>query len=150
MVLLLRAVTDFNVVQTLPVETVSVGIGGCLLLATFVVDPSRRGKVGAAIAIGLFCLAYGYGLAIEANVLFDRSSPTTYEVTVIGKHVSRGKATTYNLDLGPWGPLTKPNRLRVGRATYEPIQAGNVILIDLRKGALRANWYVMRAWERGK
>jgi len=100
MVLLLRAVTDFNVVQTLPVETVSAGIGGCLLLATFVVDPSRRGKVGAAIAIGLFCLAYGYGLAIEANVLFDRSSPTTYEVTVIDKHVSRGKATTYNLDLG--------------------------------------------------
>ena len=80
MVLSLRAVTDFNVVQTLAVVAVSVGIGGCLLLTTFVADPSRRGKVGSCIAIGLFCLAYGYGVAVEANVLFDRSSPKTYEI----------------------------------------------------------------------
>ena len=69
---------------------------------------------------------------------------------MIDKHVSRGKTTSYNLSLGPWGPIGKPNRLRVGRATYDPIQPGDILLIDLRKGALRVNWYVMRAWQRGK
>lgn len=150
LVLLLRAATDFNVVRSLAVVAVTIGIGACLLFATFVADHSQHGKVGSGIALGLFCLAYGYGVTIEANVLFDRSSPTTYEVAVINKHVSGGKSTSYNLGLEPWGPLAKPNKLRVGRATYDPIQPGDTLLIDLRKGALGANWYVMRAWQRGK
>lgn len=150
MVLLLRAATDFNVVQSLSTVAVTLGIGGCLLFAMFVADRSQRGKVGSGVALGLFCLAYGYGATIEANVLLDRSSPTTYEVVVIDKHVSRGKTTSYNLELGPWGSIAKPNKLRVGRATYDPIQPGDILLIDLRKGAMGVNWYVMRAWQRGK
>jgi hypothetical protein len=148
MVLLLRAVTDFNVVQSPPVVWFSVGIGGMLLLTIFVADPSRRGKLGSIIAIGLFCFAYGYGVAIEINVLLDRSPPRTYAVTVENKHASRGRTTTYSLELGPWGPKLKPNKLQVSRATYEPIHAGDVVILDLRRGALGVNWYFMRMWHR--
>jgi hypothetical protein len=149
LVLLLRAATDFNILQSPAVACFSLGIGGLLLLAIFAADPSRRGKSGSGIAVGLFCLAYGYGVAIEVNVLFDRSPRTTYEVTVRDKHISRRKTTTYNLELGPWGPRVKFNKLEVSRATYEPIQAGDVVLVDLRRGALGVNWYFMRSWRHG-
>jgi hypothetical protein len=55
MVLLLGAVTDFNVVQSLSAAAVTLGIGGCLLFAMFVADGSQRGKVGSGVALGLFC-----------------------------------------------------------------------------------------------
>jgi len=67
---------------------------------------------------------------------------------VIDKHVSRGKTTSYNLSLGPWGPIGKPNKLRVGRDLRSDTP-GDILLIDLRKGALRVNWYVMSAWHVG-
>jgi hypothetical protein len=87
-------------------------------------------------------------VAIEANALFDHSSPTTYAVRVEDKYVSRGKTTKYNLKLGPWGPKPTSNTLQVSRATYEPIHAGDLVVLDLRRGALGINWYSMRMWHR--
>ena len=149
LVLLLRAVFDFNVLPSPAVWSFSLGISALLLLATLVADPSRRENLGGSLAIGLICLAYGYGVAIEANALFDHSSPTTYAVRVEDKYVSRGKTTTYNLKLGSWGPIRKSNTLQVSRATYQPIHAGDVVVLDLRRGALGINWYSMRMWHRG-
>jgi long-subunit acyl-CoA synthetase (AMP-forming) len=76
-------------------------------------------------------------------------APTTYTVTVNSKRIRRGKTTKFLLDLGPWGPKMKSNTLRVGRATYEPIQPGDTVILDLRRGALDVNWYLMRSWQRG-
>jgi hypothetical protein len=149
MVLGLRAVVDFNVLLSPAVWSFSLGISALLLVAILVADPSRRKDAGGSCAIGLFGLAYGYGVAIEANTLLDHSSPTTYAVRVEDKYVSRGKTTTYNLKLGPWGPKPKSNTLQVSRATYEPVHAGDVVVLDLRRGALGINWYSMRMWHRG-
>lgn len=54
MVLMPRAATDFNVVQSLTAAAVTLGIGACLLFAMFVADRSQRGKLGSGVALGLF------------------------------------------------------------------------------------------------
>lgn len=64
------------------------------------------------------------------------------------KRIVRGKSTSYQLYLEPWGPIIEPNRLKVSRATYDPIEPGNVVVLVLNPGALGVNWYFMRAWQR--
>jgi len=148
-VLMLRSLVDFNVLQSPAVALFSIGMGGLLCLSAVVVDPTVRAKVINAAALSAFCLAYGYGITIEANTLLDRSPGASYTATVEGKRIRTGKSTTYELDLGPWGPRTESNKLRVSRATYDPIQRGDVVCLTLKQGALGVNWYFMRAWQRG-
>jgi hypothetical protein len=149
LILLLRAATDFNIIQSPALVWLSLGIGGLLFVATFTIDSSLRGKVSTSLAFGVLCTAYGYGVGIEANTLLDHSPATTYTVTVNNKRISRGKTTTYLVEVGPWGPKSKASELRVGRATYEAIHSGDKVLLDSRRGAFGINWYAMRAWERG-
>ena len=149
MILALRAVTDYEVIQSPAAWTLYLALGGTLALAAYAVDPTVRAKKVNAVALFAFCLAYGYGLAIEADTLFDRSEGTSFSAVVEGKRVRTGKRTTYNLEIGPWGPKTDSSRLRVSRFTYEPIQRGDVVFITLQKGALGVRWFYMRAWQRG-
>jgi hypothetical protein len=149
LVLMLRSVSDYNVLQSPAVAWFSIGIGGLLCLSAFAVDPTLRGKVGTTASLFAFSLAYGYGFAIEANTLLDRSPGTSYIASVASKRIVKGKTTTYELSLGPWGPKTKSNKLTVSRATYDPIQPGDVVFLTLKQGALGVSWYFMRAWQRG-
>jgi len=145
LVLMLRSASDFNVLQSSAVALLSVGIGGLLCLSVFAVDPTTRRNRIIGIPLVAFSLIYGYGVAIEANVLFDRSRAVGYTATLEGKHIVNGKRTTYELDLGPWGPITKSNKLNVGRETYDAIQRGDAVYLTLRKGALGVSWYFLRA-----
>ena len=144
-----RSLLDYNVFLSPVAAWFTIGIGGLVFLAAFVVDRSVRGKVGTLIGLLVFSLAYGYGIAIEANALLDRSTGVTYVANVEGKHIVSGRATTYNLDLGPWGPKTKSSKLRVNRATYRNIERGDIVYLTMRRGALGVNWYFMRQWEIG-
>jgi len=72
-----------------------------------------------------------------------------YPDTVASKRNVRGKTTSYELMLGPWGPKTNSNKLRKSRPTYDPIQPGDVVHLTMRHGALGVNWYYMRSWQRG-
>jgi len=122
---------------------------GNFVPAAFVVDRSLRGKIGTLIGLLVFSSAYGYGTAIEANALLDHSTGDTYLAHVEGKHIVSGRTTTYNLDLGPWGPKTKSSKLDVTRAMYNTIERGDLVYLTLKRGALGVNWYFMRQWQRG-
>jgi hypothetical protein len=149
MVLMLRSMFDYNIVSSSAVAWFSIGIGGLLCLSAFAADSTMRENVVNAVALAALSLPYGYGVAIEANSLLDYSSETGYTANVEGKRIVRGKATTYELELGPWGPNARPNKLRVSPATFNPIQRGDVVCLALKRGALGVNWYFMRAWQRG-
>lgn len=146
--LMLRSVFEYNIIPSSTVVWFSVGIGGLLCLAAFAADATMRSNVISATALAAFSLAYGYGVAIEANALLDRSSGTSYTANVEEKRIVRGKATTYELELGPWGPIAKRNKLEVAPATFDPIQPGDVVCLTLKRGALGVNWFFMRAWQR--
>lgn len=149
MVLMFRAVDDFNIMPSVAAALLSIGVGGLLFLATLRIDPSLKGKLGTKIALAVFSLAYGYGAGIEMNTMLDRSTPVTYAVPIKGKRVIDYKGKRYELQLGPWGPKTKPSELRVGRATYEPIQSGDVVILALKRGALGVKWFYIQAWQHG-
>lgn len=127
MVLALRSTVDYNVLQSLSVAWLFVGLGGFLCFAAYKVDPTRGRNIGTLIIMFAFSVAYGYGLVIETNVLLDHSHETRYTANVQGKHIVSGKTTSYELDLGPWGPETKPNGLRVRRETFNAVQSGDIV-----------------------
>ncbi|HSU33268.1 MAG TPA: hypothetical protein VLJ11_18725 [Bryobacteraceae bacterium] len=144
LVLGLRSLLDYNIFPSPVVAWFTIGLGGLVCLAAFVVDRSLRGKIGTLIGLLVFSSAYGYGTAIEANALLDHSTGDTYLAHVEGKHIVSGRTTTYNLDLGPWGPKTKSSKLDVTRAMYNTIERGDLVYLTLKRGALGVNWYFMR------
>jgi hypothetical protein len=101
-------------------------------------------------AIAAFCLVYGYGATVEINCLLDHSPAESHTATVDSKRMIRGKTTTYEVSLGPWGPRATPNRLRVNRAEFNAIQPGDEAHISLKRGALGINWYYVLAWQRSR
>jgi hypothetical protein len=98
----------------------------------------QPGSWFAAIAIaGL----YAYGLTSAVDTLADRAAATNYETTVLSKHVSRGRSTTYYLDLAPWGPFTFAPQVKVPSSTYRAVAEGDEVCIQLHPGALHLPWY---------
>ena len=93
------------------------------------------------IWFSLFTGAYGYGIAVQANVLPDRSAPQLFQATVTGKHESTGKTTTYYLELPPWGPQSGPNEVTVQRDLYRNVAAGDTVCLWVYPGLLHVQWY---------
>jgi hypothetical protein len=84
---------------------------------------------------------YAFGLVIVADTLLDRSQPSTFATTVVGEHVVHGKSTTYYLDLAPWGPYDRENKMSVGHREYSSAQIGEAVCLSLHSGYLHAPWY---------
>jgi hypothetical protein len=102
--------------------------------------PSRQGSL---IAL-LFCAGlYGAGFAMLADTISDKVPATTYSADVIGKHISRGRSTTYYLELSPWGPKASPNRLSVSSRDYGNLGVGDQVCLSLHPGSLHAPWYLL-------
>jgi hypothetical protein len=106
-------------------------------------NSARRNSSPAGAFIGLLFFAgiYSYGLAVVMDTVADRSNATTYMVSVMGKHESHGKSTTYYLELAPWGPVEKPNKLSVSSSIYSNAEAGDAVCLGVHPGRLHAAWY---------
>jgi hypothetical protein len=120
-------------------EQGTLGIGALLAAS----DPALRRRVPALALLVALVAAYPWALLAQANALLDRSPRETFRVTVVGKHVSTGKHTSYELRLAPWGPVEEEEDADVGRATYEAVAVGDAVCALLRGGALGVRWYVV-------
>jgi len=117
-----------------------------VLVFVWALLPALRGNPlswGSLTLLTIFAGMYGIGLAMTADTLADRSPAVNYAATIAGKHISRGKSTTYYLDLAPWGPVQHRNQLSVSQSMYRNISPGEVVCLELRSGALHAAWYRM-------
>lgn len=97
--------------------------------------------MGKAVGLLFFAGMYSYGLVVLADTLPDHSPATPYATTVVGKHISSGRSTTYTLRLAPWGPIQQTNGISVSSDTYARTDIGDTVCLDLRPGALHAPWY---------
>lgn len=104
---------------------------------------SRKGASvrGRLVALLFFAGLFSFGLATVANSLADRSIAAAYNVTVIGKHVSHGRSTTYYLQLEPWGPFDHPNQVSVSSSAYDATNIGDPVCLLLHPGRLHAPWF---------
>lgn len=92
-------------------------------------------------AIIFFSALYSYSIATAADSLLDDTDATKYTTEVVGKHVSRGRSTTYYLDVAPWGPVEEKDRISVSYSDYKKASAGDTICLGMHPGTLHASWY---------
>ncbi len=143
--LAMRAVQDVEVLEWNRV--LSLVILGAII-PTVIIARSDRGlrtRPGVVLLFFVFSAVYAYGAIIQVNALLDGSTPQTYEVGVVGKHVSSGRSTTYYLHVAPWGPQTDASDVSVGRRLYAVVGPSQTVCIDLRAGALKIPWYTVSA-----
>jgi hypothetical protein len=84
---------------------------------------------------------YAFGVVTVADTLLDRRQPATYATTVLDRHIVHGRSTTYYLDLAPWGPYARENKMSVGHREYASAQIGEAVCLSLHAGYLHAPWY---------
>ena len=89
--------------------------------------------------------AYGYGAAGLLNSQLDHGTAETYHVQVLSKHISRGKHTSYHLQIAPWGLVRHADDVTVESEVYNGIAAGGTACVVLHKGGLHLPWFVVGA-----
>ncbi|MGA9071192.1 MAG: hypothetical protein WB424_13100 [Terracidiphilus sp.] len=142
LVLMLRAVLDWNIVFSFASAVLPVVLGGLLAVLILTCDPFTRKKRFSAIALIIVSLVYGYGTVIELDILLDCSKGKEISTHIIGKHVDSGKyGNSYYLELAPWGPKNADNDMEVNSESYKGFNKGDQACIILKNGALRIPWY---------
>jgi hypothetical protein len=146
MMLMLRAMLDIQVISWHLPLLISCAVALCLVAAAAATDRGLRRSTWTSAGLVLLILAYGYGGTIEVNTLLDGSKPDVYNAAVLSKYMTRGarQPTTWNFKVTPWGGHTDPNDVQTSRALYENIDAGDVVCLNLRSGALAIAWFVVR------
>lgn len=114
------------------------------LIAAFADQPFQR-PFSRLTALLMLATAYGYGCGVAANALLDRSPANQYSVRVTDKRVFRGRHTSYQLHLEPWGPRQEPSVVYVSSRIYYRTQVGNALCVTLRNGAFAVSWYAVDA-----
>jgi hypothetical protein len=96
---------------------------------------------GAVLLPLIFGAMYAFGLIAIADTQLDKGTPTNYRTQVLDKHITRGKSTSYYLDLAPWGPFAQAKSLNVPIRVYDSTELGDTVCLVLHPGALHAAWY---------
>ena len=134
-------VRDLEFVSTRPVFTLAALVALVLLAAFFTSGLRNSSPPGAVFGLLFIAAMFAYGLVVVADTLDDHSAAAAYLTTVTGKHLSKGKSTTYYLELAPWGPIQQPNKITVGHDVYSVTPIDGLVCLELRPGRLRIPWY---------
>lgn len=141
-VLFLRALLDVRLVDGRSALAATAAASTVLTVAVLAADAGLRRRPWMILVLLLLLGGWGYGAPVEANVLLDGSRAEVFEARVLGKHVSRGRGwTTYDLELGPWGPRRQPEDAAVPREVYDAVEPGDVVLVQAKPGALGMPWF---------
>ena len=81
----------------------------CSLLCVLYRKPKGVLTTGKYSGVPFFAVFFGVGFGMLADTIADRRLPQPTRQDVIGKHISRGRSTSYYLELAPWGPKATPN-----------------------------------------
>ena len=98
--------------------------------------------IGTFFALLMFAGLYAYGAVAVANAVGDRSSAAQFAPQVVSKHYTTGRSRSFYLDLEPWGPVTRVNKLGVSKTIYDKAEPGDRVCVELRPGRLNAAWYM--------
>lgn len=137
------AVRGLITIHLLRSEPLLIGGAAAGLAAAVILLQLNQGaprRLQTALGLGVFAgfLAYGAGAYVDA--LSAARPESSYVVAVQGKHVSRGRSTTYYLDLDAWGDQPA-KEVAVPSALYGSVEPGARICIDRFRGDLGLPWF---------
>ncbi len=142
---LVRAIYDFSVLDWMVVLPIAAVVSLVLTGVAYRADTKALSTPITLFVLWAICLGYGWGVAVEANALFDRAAPQEFQVQVNGKHISYGRRhTNYDLELAPWGPRTGGSSVDVGSRIYGQVSVGDNVCIALHPGAFKVRWWKVR------
>ncbi len=145
---------NINVQDATNIWLPAIAIG--FLMGLFLVVTAIRGALStnrtatwaAAFLYLFFIPVYSYGTVLSLNTRLDDSRPAYFETEVLSKHVSKGKSTSYHLQLAPWGPVHNTEDVRVGKDFYFRTDLNSKVGIALKKGWLDIPWFTVGDVER--
>ena len=143
-----RALKDVYLVQWTDALLLTIVVAIAFDLAMIKADAMLAKKRGSLAGIGLFALFYGWGAGLEANVLFDHSSPVSFQASVSAKKTDTYKGVHYKLVLSAWGPRPQGSTIDVSGEVYKAIEPGDFAIMHVRRGALGVAWYGVFSFRR--
>ena len=144
MLLALRALEDWHILDWSGFWTPFLLLGSCITVVLFNLVPAIRKKISTLIFATCLVFFYSFGLIIPLNCYFDRSQPTAYVAKVFNERVVRGKSTTYYMTLSPFTDTILMREVSVSSSFYRRNPVGNTIHVYVRKGYLGISWFHLR------
>lgn len=147
----MRAIIDYKIDDLGNFWAYLLGVT-CVLVAVLFTGSREfdlRSRQGIVVFIGITVLmaAYGFGAIIGINCSFDHSAPEVHHARVLNRHIVRGKITSYNLNVTPWGIHTEAREVEVHKTVYESLHEGDEVTIHLMPGRLNIPWHEVTASE---
>jgi hypothetical protein len=100
-------------------------------------------KNPVVLYLGMLILAglYSFNVLIFSNCTFDHQPAEISRVGIDGKHINRGKTTTYTLELSPWGRFADGRNVQVPWSFYHSVKTGDSVNVYLHPGKWGIAWY---------
>ena len=136
----LRGIFTIHLLATDPLMIAAGVVGTGAALASYQWRNASISRLHVHLVVGGFAAVLAYGAGAYLDALSTKSPVGSYVVAVQDKSVSRGRSTSYYLDLAPWGD--QPARsVRVSSALYDQVDVGSNVCIDRYRGDLRVPWF---------
>ncbi len=87
---------------------------------------------------------YSLGVARQANMQLDASTPREIQTVVLQMNYSSGKSTTYYLYLPSWERPGTAEKVAVSKRLYQSVSVGDPICVTTHEGALHLAWYTIQ------
>ncbi len=112
-------------------------------MAYFLEARSPAGR-GGVFAIALLALIYGVSAVNLLDRVADTSKPTIMKSVVLEKWVHRGKSTSWNVRVAPWGPVEHEAAIGVASRLYDQVAVGDAVCMHLQAGTFGMRWYTLQ------
>jgi hypothetical protein len=139
LIVMVRLVMDVSLLR--PMQLVAPALALAVLLSAVAVRSDPRASRWMLLLFPLVLIAYTGSAVVWANCALDRSQPQSFQSRIASKYVHHGKVTTYELVLGPWGPVRTSESTNVPRPVYERVEEGQAVRVVLHEGRLGMPWF---------
>jgi hypothetical protein len=145
LMMFINSLLEFNILSYHRVLPFAVSLSTLIFFLIYTTgrnNATRALKGQIIYMVALACL-YGYGATININCLFDRSMPVQYQVTIIDRHIAKGKTTAYYLTLSPWGTRKNVEEVTIPWRLYSEVTVGNIVKVNYRQGLINIPWFTV-------
>lgn len=145
--LALRVILDFNIFELSNLWMPSILFTIALFIYVFSTTDEFKiqdlKSFGYGLAIVIIFFFYSSISILSINCFYDQSTPTEYQTEIIKKSISKGKTTTYNFELTPWGDLIEPETVNVSEDFYNSKNKGNTVTVLYMEGLFDIPWLIV-------